>query len=268
MAQYDNPAGRLHQLLSHLVAGPNTSVVDAWAKVLDVPPGEVRLRLGEVARLVEHVDVAAQASGRGALVAAVARHRGTWMNAILPEGQALGSSVASVKPDAESLEALDLVSEVLHEAAPEGSIPDAEARQDLVAQVARVREDIVEAEDLPDGVKHLLITRLSHMQQALEQVAVGGPDSVRLASEALAGAIVLQEPGTFRSSTMKRVAAVVGAVWIAFSAGPTIQNSLEAWSDLFRGELAAGPQQEREPTDEEGGSRGSSDADAGVLPRN
>jgi hypothetical protein len=51
----------------------------------------------------------------------------------------------------------------------------------------------------------------------------------------------MRHAGTFRSETGKRLVAVLGALWLAFSAGPMIQASLDAWGDLAR-ELSSGHQ--------------------------
>lgn len=131
--------------------------------------------------------------------------------------------------------------------APDGKIPDEGAREELKGQIEDLLEEVDQATDLDEIVQHLLTTRLSQVLEAIEHVRIGGPNAVRFATEALIGAIDVQRSQTWRSKTGKRVAMVLGAVWFAFSAGPTVQNSLEAWSDVFHGELDSGISQSAAP---------------------
>lgn len=81
MASYDNPAGRLHELLRRLNdINPNSSLLAAWAEVLNVPEPDVHLRLGGVGQLVADVQKAVEKSGEQALIAPVSRYRAQWAN--------------------------------------------------------------------------------------------------------------------------------------------------------------------------------------------
>jgi hypothetical protein len=261
MDLYDNPAGRLYELLRKLSeVTPDTPVVKAWAQVLNVPNRNVPLHLARVGQLVADVQEAVDKADAGAFSVTVTRYRDDWANAIFPTAHAFTVAVKNVRPGAVALEALAGVATHLHAVASEGKIPDETELEHLKEQVRNLLEEVKESTDLPDNVKHLLTIRLTGVLSAVQQVAIGGPNAVRFATEALVGAIAVQGPGTSRSGTAKRVVATLGIIWVAFSAGPTVQNSLEAWSGLFHGELDSGAthatnSHEPERADSDEGSR-------------
>lgn len=244
MVSYDNPAGRLHALLEALsgVAG-STPTGTAWSQVLDVPTSEGPLQLAAVGQLVGDVEQAVETAGATAFSATVSRYRDEWLNAVFPSDQGLSGGIGNVMPSAVALEALAGIATHLHTVAPEGKVPEIEELEELKQRVQDTLHTVEQAADLPDAVKELIVARLSGVLQAITHVAVGGPHAVRFATEALVGAIVAEEPArtaASRSSTVKQVLATLGVVWVAFSAGPTVQNSIEAWGELFRGELTSG----------------------------
>jgi hypothetical protein len=80
-------------------------------------------------------------------------------------------------------------------------MPTADAELDgLRGQVDDLIEDVKVSEDLPDDVRQLILDRLHDVIHALDQVDIGGPDAVKRATEALAGAIGLGAPRAFWSS--------------------------------------------------------------------
>jgi hypothetical protein len=122
---YDNPAGRLHDLLTKLAQQDRTtSVLDGWAAVLHVEPVDVVVHLGRVADLVRQTQDAVSSAGEEALLPPVERYRDSWAQPIFPWDHAFSSPLRKVLPDATALEALDLVSAQLHSIAPEGVVPD------------------------------------------------------------------------------------------------------------------------------------------------
>lgn len=251
MSSYDNPAGRLHELLRRLGdTDASGSLADAWAVVLGVGSDEVSLYLGEVGQLVADVRVAVDQLGEGAFSSLVARYRDAWANPIFPSNHSFSSPVHKVRPDSAALEALGAIAVHLHSVAPEGLVPTEAELDQLKDGVTRLLEDIDQSSDLPGSVKHLLVVRLTDISRAMEHVGIGGPNAVRLATEALIGAIRigaidLREPeGAPPSKTKYRVVTVLAAIWIAFTAGPEIQTSLDAWNGLIHGELTSGPSEQ------------------------
>ena len=67
------------------------------------------------------------------------------------------------------------------------------------------------------------------VEKAIEHVHVGGPEAVRRATEAVVGTMVRTAKPGKGGSTLKRVFAGLGVLWVAFSAGPTVDKALEAW---------------------------------------
>ncbi|HEY4280388.1 MAG TPA: hypothetical protein VGM91_19355 [Conexibacter sp.] len=234
MPYLDNPAGRLHDLLTRLTTiGGNQQLVVAWAQVLRVQEDDVVLRLGAVADLVRQIQEAVDNAGEPALVRPVQRYRRSWSNPIFPSDHAFSARAERVFPDEVSLEALDLVSAQLHRTAPDGVVPDegelARMRSQLEDLVAEVRE----SDEIPDEVKHVLIARLHEVEEALDQLAVGGPRAVSRAMEAVVGALIVQnDPKVLKSKAIRRLGAVLFVMFEVFTAGPRVQASIDAWHDM------------------------------------
>jgi hypothetical protein len=139
-----------------------------------------------------------------------------------------------VLPNGPALEALHLVSAQLHSIAPEGIVPSEDELEGVKAQMREVVDSVQAALDVPDEIKHLLISRLRAVEEAIEHLAMGGPLAVRRATEAVMGSVVFtQDPRLVQSQTLKTVWATLLVVWTVFSGGPTIQNSIEAWREMI-----------------------------------
>ena len=112
----------------------------------------------------------------------------------------------------------------------------------------------------PRRLPLLIVRRLSTVERALRQIKVGGPESVRLATEALIGTTVVSSgDGRVRNAkATRRLWTVAGAVWLAFSSGPVVQASIEAWPKVVH-ELAPGGQTASTTLD----SRANAEAQAG-----
>jgi hypothetical protein len=241
---YDNPAGRLHDLLTRLAQQDRVaSLLDGWAAVLRVNPENVVVHLGRVADLVRQTQDAVDSAGEGALLPPVERYRDSWAQPIFPREHAFSSALKKVLPDAAALEALDLVSAQLHSIAPEGVVPDEDELAQLKSQLRELIDMVQAADDVPDEVKHLVISRLRSVEEAIEHLDVGGPRSIHHAMEAVMGSVLFaQDARVAKSPTIRKVWTTLLIVWTAFSAGPTIQASLEAWPDLVP-VLSAGAEQ-------------------------
>lgn len=237
----DNPAGRLHDLLRRLSETDQAeSILSGWAQVLEVPQDEVRLYLGAVGDLLPAVQEAVERTDSEYQLAQVHRYRGVWAEPIFPAGQAMSNPLQRVVPDDAALETLGAIAAYLHEVAPEGSIPEPSRLKELSDGVRKLIEEAVAADDLPDDVKHGITSHLRKVAQAIDHIAIGGPNAVAEAAETLVGSIDVRNPGLFQSKTGRRIAKGLAVVWFAFSAGPTTQASIEAWSEISRGELTSG----------------------------
>ncbi len=203
----------------------------------------VRARLGTVARLVWEIDAAVQHPGREQVAAPVARYRNTWLEAAFPLQRSFVDNVESIKPSDESYEALGMVAAYLEAIASEGPMPSEERRAELIEDVRIALRDVGTSDELPPEVAHLITQRLSDIEKALWHIEIGGPEAVRRATEALMGTAVaasVSDEKMRKSDIMKRVMAVAASVYVVFTAGPAIQNSIDAWSKVT-GELTAAP---------------------------
>lgn len=235
MPLYDNPAGRLHELLRKLSEQSlQNGLGVSWARVLGVPANEVQLHIGAVADLVRQIEDAVDRLDDDDLRAPVVRLRDTWMRAIVPMEQAFKSKLGTVCPPPEALESLALVSKQLHLVASEGEVPEQDILDQLRERLHSLIGDLRESTDLSDDLKQAIVSRLMDVAKAIEHVHVGGPDAVRLATEAVLGTVMFSPDRAHAggTSSFKKVCATLGAVWFAFTAAPVIQDSIEAVSTL------------------------------------
>jgi hypothetical protein len=94
-------------------------------------------------------------------------------------------------------------------------------------------------------VRHLIVDRLEAVEVALEHINIGGAEGVQHALEALLGAAfasTVTNERAAKSKIMLKVMGTVGVIWVVFTSGPAANQSLEAWTGVYR-ELAAGPAQ-------------------------
>jgi len=168
------------------------------------------------------------------LIAPVLRYRAAWARPIFPKDQPFSGKLEKVLPDEAAMEALDLLSAQLHSTAPEGSVPDEEELDRLKSEVRNLIDGVEAADDIPPEVKHLLISRLRAVEEAMTHLNVGGPRAIRHAMEAVIGSVIYTEdPGSVaKSQTFKKVASTLLVIWSVFSAGPAIEHSLEAWQHI------------------------------------
>jgi hypothetical protein len=238
---YDNPAGRLHELLQHLngLAG-NLSVQTAWADVLGVEESNVPMHIGGLLQLVDDIQAAVDRAGTTAYNANIERYRSQWLRAMFPHDYAFDSQIGNIRPIPEALEVLPGIAAYLHTVAPDGRIPNDDQRAKLSKLVLDVIGEVQAAHDdaVPGDLKRLLVARLMQMRNAIDTVAVGGPDAVRIAAETLAGALSTHERGPWRTLA-NRVAATAGIAWFIFTAPNAAEQSFSTWNHLAGGDLHA-----------------------------
>lgn len=242
MPHYDNPAGRLHELLRQLSeqSGRGT-LVAGWAEVLGVSEQDVVLHIGGVADLVRQIQEAVDRADDEVLRAPVARLRNTWARPIFPPDHPFNGELGAVLPGAEALESLGLVSAQLHLVAPEGEVPDGDKLDELKEQLRDLVEEVRQSDELPGDLKDAIAERLTDVEKAIEHVHVGGPDAVRRAMQVVVGTVAFTADPTkvARISAMQKLWATLGILWVAFNAGPKIQDSIEAWPKIVH-EITSG----------------------------
>lgn len=237
MVLQNNPAGRLHHLLGRLrAAEQGVSIIEAWAQILEDSPDQTRARLGGVAGLVSQIDIAVESPERQAVAAPVRRYRSEWMEAIFPLRHSFAAGVEGVKPSDVAHEALGSVAAYMEAVAPDGTVPTEKRRSELLTSIQALAGELGRAGELPEDVTLLLTRRLSGVETAIHEIEVGGPDSVRLAAEALMGAALAS--GTTqkirRASTTKRATLLARAIWVDFSSEPIAQRAIDAWPEVAR----------------------------------
>jgi len=245
MPYYDNPAGRLHDLLIRLAEQPgNGTLFNAWAKVLDVGAKDIAVHLGKIADLVRQTQDAVDNAGEAALLPMVGRFRDSWVQPIFPRDHAFSDRLDKVLPDQNSLDTLGVVSAHLHAIAPEGVVPGESELELRKGELRSLIDEVGAATDIPDEVKHLLIARLRGVEEAIEHLDVGGPGAIQLAMEAAMGSVfTTPEAGraAAKSPTVKKMVTTLWAIWAVFSAGQPVHNSIDGWGDTIQ-MLSPGPE--------------------------
>lgn len=159
---------------------------------------------------------------------------GVWARPVFPPDHAYTAPLRNVLPDEPALESLELVSAQLHSIAPDGVVPEADQLEELKSQLRDVVNAVREATDIPEEAKHLIVARLLEVETALEHLDVGGPEAIRRATEAVMGGVIfVRDKEVAKSQTVNRVWVTLLAIWAVFSAGPTIQASIDAWHQIL-----------------------------------
>lgn len=245
MPYYDNPAGRLHDLLVRLSEQPGTdNLINGWSVVLGVAAEDIDLHLGKVAALVRETQEAVNDAGEDALLPIVARYRDSWSQPIFPRSLPFTARLDKILPDQNSLDMLGVVSAHLHAIASEGIIPSESELEHRREELRTLIDEVGAATDIPDELKHPLITRLRGVEEAIEHLNVGGPGAVQRAMEAAMGCVFTSPEASraaAKSLTVKRMVTTLWAIWAIFSAGQPLHDSIEGWGDTIQ-MLSPGPE--------------------------
>lgn len=146
MTRLDNPAGRLHALLTEYRAAANEqrSIRATWAHVLDVSESEVTVAVIDVGSLIPAIEAAVARVGDEAQQELLSYYRLNWAAPITtpdhPTGQTPSPGKALV--DVGALTALGSLSSFLSSVASEGAVPDVEQIQSLRDSVAQVIDEV------------------------------------------------------------------------------------------------------------------------------
>jgi hypothetical protein len=240
VASQDNPAGRLHELLSRYrtVASNDASlpVHSVWMAVLDVDETELPAALCEVASLVSAIELEAFRTDRAELKNLLEHYRRAWTLPILSSDmhprQMPGPGPGYV--DENALASLAVVSMLL-ESSSQVRVPDPAQVEALKQQIVAALDEVLRAQDLPGEIRMVVVARLHDIIWALDHLLVSGPDGVVAAIERLIGAIVLQNPDpeeAEKSSTFGHVFHVIRFAWELFRKGPEISRAIEGWSNV------------------------------------
>jgi hypothetical protein len=184
MGYPDNPAGRLHTLLTRYGSNPAATMEKAWADAMAVDLAELVLHIGRVANLLEDVKKAYEEVGDEGY-APILGHLQTLSRCIWPRDMPITQQVAQNPPDQTAMDYLVGFDVFLHRFSSEGEPVDREIVADLVTEVGDLI-GMVAASRLAPQIKRMILNRLNGVLEALEHLDVGGPDAVRRATESLA----------------------------------------------------------------------------------
>jgi len=143
--------------------------------------------------------------GRRAQAAQVNRYQGAWENAIFPQDHPFSGPAQNVRVPDVALEALAALADHLHHVAPEGIVPDGSELHGLKTNIGQLADEVNASDELPGEVKHVIAARLAGVLLALDHIAIGGPNAVRLATEVVAGAITVRDSRAWRSGIGRKI---------------------------------------------------------------
>lgn len=241
MAKLDNPAGRLHAVLTRFgavqAANQSASLISVWQNVLESSSHEAALvDLASAASLIPEIAAAVRRSGHPEQVEVFETFADDWLHMLLaPRTDLFGSPASSVKVSTGGLAVLGGLASFLSATAPEGPIPDAGARGALRDQVASLIEEIVADDTLPADIKRMALDHAYRLAEALDHFRIGGPGAVLAATERLVGSLAIASPEVKQHGVWTRVVTVAGACWTAFTlGGPATQAALESWTEVIK----------------------------------
>jgi len=233
MNSLNNPAGRLHRLLVKLVAvNDGVPIAQAWAQVLELDAELVRQELGGVAQLVYEINGAVSDPALQPLEASVRRFRGVWLEAAFPLQHNFQEGVHLIKPGPEALEALHVVALHLSTVAPDGSVLSDETRDNKLDQIHALITEVRADGDLPEEIVHRIVDRLQQVERALLHIDIGGPEALRLAAEALMGAVAdasVKSPVARAADVLTRTFSLAAIILTLATAPAQLPASVEAY---------------------------------------
>ena len=152
MIQYNNPAGRLYDLLGQFREAQTGTVAQVWSQIFEVPVPTVRKQLSSVAELVTQIDRFLAHPDGQAFVAHAERYRDNWLEAIFPLEHSFSTPAADVRPNDVAYEALGTIAAYLKTVAPEGEMPSEERQAELLEDVRVLMQEVNDDGDLPEEV--------------------------------------------------------------------------------------------------------------------
>lgn len=154
-----------------------------------------------------------------------------WSKPVYAPATNLDGPIHQQRVSPEALAYLDSVASVLRRAENHPALPAGDELTDLLEQVSELADSVEASTELTDDVRQALLRRIAQVRFAIENARIGGPEGVQEAVELLLGAAVVRSRAVPKA-TAKKIFAVIAAAFTLFSAGPTVQASLEAWPQV------------------------------------
>lgn len=237
MAKLDNPAGRLHALLSDFAADADDqrSILDQWGAVLGSDSlNETLVALAEVAGLIPDVERELHVANDEEQMASFREFSGAWVKWVtFPkfDGTKTPSAARTNLVNRGALAALGSISSYLSMISSQGAVPPDENVDALRAQARALLETVVGDASLPQEVRRILVDYIHRLLWALDNLRIGGPEAVRAAADRLIGQLhEASEP--VRESVWARVGSLVRTAWAMFKMGPQAATALNGWQDI------------------------------------
>lgn len=240
---YMSACSRLYALLTALAqTDPARTLRYGWSEVLAIAEADVQFGLLGMSGVSGLPDVAKLVSGacreaRQAedlvglpLQQALADE---WSKPVNMPGGNLDGPMHQQEVSAEALRYLDSVASVLRKTEDDQELPGEDELAELLIQVDDLFDSVEGATAVADDIKMALLRRIAQVRFVVANARVGGPEAVHEAVELLLGSAVVRG-NTLPPWAAKKVFAVVAAAFTVFSAGPTIQASLEAWPQVVQ----------------------------------
>ncbi|MEO3844480.1 hypothetical protein [Streptomyces sp. B22F1] len=229
MPSYANPADRLLTILQALAGRPtNSDLQSAWAQALGIPTDAVETERCRAASLIPQIIDTVHAANDEHQIRNVNLWGPRWGKALMTP---MGSPVGSSGINQEMLIALGGIASYLRLAADEGSVPDQEQIAELRDRMSALLQEVRDSEDLPTGLKVILIRRLYDIVAALDHVYVVGPDGVQAAVERLACGLDFEGGAPGPDGLFERIKSTLRMAYAAFRTGHEVHQALEGWSN-------------------------------------
>lgn len=238
MATLDNPAGRLHTILSRYAetSTSNVSILSTWAQTLHVEGDELLLAIAQVAGILGDLEELVRKVNRPAVSDVFDRNLRAWSTPILLHGYPVAQT-PSVGPDlvdSDALAALNLLADNL-EQYDEAQLPTPEDLKIVRTQIEEALGAVRDDKSLPVQLRVLMASRLTDIIWAIDHVSLAGPDGVGAALERLAGALLFNR-APHDNPMIKRIVIAVQVAWAVFTKGESARASITAWTNLFSGD--------------------------------
>lgn len=226
-----NPAERLHGLLNAFMdtSSPQKPVDDCWAEVLKVDASRVPVILGDVLVLIPQTIMTLEALGMDGMVAICHRNTETWSKPLLTRQRSSASLI-----DVAALDQLESIATTIAHAGTPTPAADAETLSDLRSTLEEAKAAVLHATDIDRDLRAVLLSRLSQMLWAIDNIAIKGSDGIQEAMERLAAALATETTPEQRKKGTPghKVVKALAAAFFVFSTGSDIQADAEAWGHM------------------------------------
>ena len=192
----NNPARRLHTIITGLQQQPKLRVDNAFAKVLNVEDENYSLLMKRIGLVFVLIDAIEQTVKRieginhdkyllpVSNISAKMRglHFGT---------QIQHSTVAQINDG--TMAYLDMTAEYLTMHSPEPTMTE-ESREKILESIFSLWKEVENTTDLPNRLRQFIFDKLDLLRQAVEIYDISGVNPVKEASESIVGSMIFQNP--------------------------------------------------------------------------